>query len=297
MNSCNPKHQRIDWHAALLSGLQIELKSAEDILSYHPEHVLNIGERRVDILILKEKDSRSIDSDIARIFQDYNLVDYKGPDDSMNVSNFLKALSYACSLPDYLRQPDTVYQLTLTLITHHYPRKLFSYLRKNYSQFTKEPVEKIIDGLYYIHIGLFPIQLIVLQELPPEKYLWLHCLTNHLTKDMPLVELGHTYKSHEDDPLYQTFMNAIIRANSLSKGDEEAVCEALEELFAPRLEAREEKGRAEGVTQGIAQGMTQGISQLSTLISKLLDSNRIDDVRRVTEDPEYREALFAEFNI
>lgn len=43
--------------------------------------------------------------------------------------------------------------------------------------------------------------------------------------------------------------------------------------------------------------MTQGISQLSTLISKLLDSNRIDDVRRVTEDPEYRDVLFAEFNI
>ncbi|MBC5658760.1 hypothetical protein H8S44_03100 [Anaerosacchariphilus sp. NSJ-68] len=67
------------------------------------------------------------------------------------------------------------------------------------------------------------------------------------------------------------------------------MCEALEELFAPRLEERRQ--------EGIAEGISQGISRLSALIIKLLDSNRIDDVKRVTEDPAYRDALFAEFNL
>lgn len=286
----NPRNhrQRIDWHAAALSGLQIELESARDILSYSPEFPLSKGPRRVDCLIRKKSDA-SIDSPIARIFREYNLVDYKGPHESMNVSNFLKALSYACSLPDYLGHPNTSHQLTLTLMCHRHPQKLFSYIRKNCLQTLQEPVEKIIDGLYYIHIGLFPIQLLVLPQLPSVQYLWLHCLTNQLTKDMPFEELGRAYKPHEDDPLYKTFMNALIRANSLNKGDEESMCEALEELFAPRLEERRQ--------EGIAEGISQGISRLSALIIKLLDSNRIDDVKRVTEDPAYRDALFAEFNL
>lgn len=146
---------------------------------------------------------------------------------------------------------------------------------------TKDPVEKIIDGLYYIHIGFIPVQLIVLPELPHEQYLWLSCLTNHLTKDTPLEQLGLAYKAHEDDPLYQTFLNAVIRANSMEEGDEKFMCKALEELFAGRLETQRRLGIQEGVS----------------LINKLLNSNRIDDAKRATEDPAYRDTLMAEFKL
>lgn len=284
MNSSKSK-PHINWHAAIVSGLQIELAHTSDILTYLPEFPLNEGPRRVDCLIQKIPGSPSIASPIARFFRTYNLVDYKGPHESMNISNFFKALSYVCSFPDFLNQSKAVEQVTLTLITHRYPKKLFAYIRKNFMKVTKDPVEKIIDGLYYIHIGLFPVQLIVLPQLPPNRYLWLHCLTNHITKDMPLEELGLAYKPHEDDPVYKTFMNAVIRANSLNEGDEASMCEALEELFASRLEAREQKG------------LEEGISRLSTLIGKLLDSNRIADIKRVTEDPGYRESLFSEFHL
>ena len=146
---------------------------------------------------------------------------------------------------------------------------------------TKDPVEKIIDGLYYIHIGFIPVQLIVLPELPHEQYLWLSCLTNHLTKDTPLEQLGLAYKAHEDDPLYQTFLNAVIRANSMEEGDEKFMCKALEELFAGRLETQRRLGIQEGVS----------------LINKLLNSNRIDDAKRATEDPAYLDSLMAEFKL
>ena len=156
----------------------------------------------------------------------------------MTISNFFKAQSYALSIPDYLKQHQAIHEITLTLMTHRHPRILISYIRKNSLENTKDPVEKIIDGLYYIHIGFIPVQLIVLPELPHEQYLWLSCLTNHLTKDTPLEQLGLAYKAHEDDPLYQTFLNAVIRANSMKEGDEKLMCEALEELFAGRLELR-----------------------------------------------------------
>ena len=150
---------------------------------------------------------------------------------------------------------------------------------------TKDPVEKIIDGLYYIHIGFIPVQLIVLPELPHEQYLWLSCLTNHLTKDTPLEQLGLAYKAHEDDPLYQTFLNAVIRANSMKEGDEKLMCEALEELFAGRLEENRRLGAQEA------------LCKMSSLINKLLNSNRIDDAKRATEDPAYLDSLMAEFKL
>ena len=158
---------------------------------------------------------------------------------------------------------------------------------------TKDPVEKIIDGLYYIHIGFIPVQLIVLPELSHEQYLWLSCLTNHLTKDTPLEQLGLAYKAHEDDPLYQTFLNAVIRANSMEEGDEKLMCEALEELFSGRLEAQKQLG----IQLGVQKGAQEALSKMSSLINKLLSCNRINDAKRATEDPAYRDTLMAEFKL
>lgn len=115
------------------------------------------------------------------------------------------------------------------------------------------------------------------------------CLTNHLTKDTPLEQLGLAYKAHEDDPLYQTFLNAVIRANSMKEGDEKLMCEALEELFAGRLEAREQLG--------VQKGVQEGLSKMAFLINKLLSCNRIDDAKRATEDPAYLDSLMAEFKL
>lgn len=182
-------------------------------------------------------------------------------------------------------------------MTHRHPRILISYIRKNSLENTKDPVEKIIDGLYYIHIGFIPVQLIVLPELPHEQYLWLSCLTNHLTKDTPLEQLGLAYKAHEDDPLYQTFLNAVIRANSMKEGDEKFMCEALEELFAGRLEAQKQLGMQLGVQKGVQIGAQEALSKMSSLINKLLSSNRIDDAKRATEDPAYLDSLMAEFKL
>lgn len=296
MKSSKPKGH-INWHVAAVAGLQIELAEHRDYLTYHPEYPLNRGKRRTDCLIIKAPDAPPLTSPIGRIFRRYNIIDYKGPDESMTISNFFKAQSYALSIPDYLKQHKAIHEITLTLMTHRHPRILISYIRKNSLENTKDPVEKIIDGLYYIHIGFIPVQLIVLPELPHEQYLWLSCLTNHLTKDTPLEQLGLAYKAHEDDPLYQTFLNAVIRANSMKEGDEKFMCEALEELFAGRLEAQKQLGMQLGVQKGVQIGAQEALSKMSSLINKLLSSNRIDDAKRATEDPAYLDSLMAEFKL
>ena len=86
-----------------------------------------------------------------------------------------------------------------------------------------------------MHIDIVPVWLILLPEFSPEEYLWLRCFTNHLTPDPPLETLAHAYQPHQDNPTYQNFLNAVIRANQISKGDELLMCEALYELFADEL--------------------------------------------------------------
>ncbi|MGN8800401.1 hypothetical protein ACTNCH_08115 [Candidatus Merdisoma sp. HCP28S3_D10] len=71
------------------------------------------------------------------------------------------------------------------------------------------------------------------------------------------------------------------------------MCEALEELFAGRLEAQKQLG----IQLGVQKGAQEALSKMSSLINKLLSCNRINDAKRATEDPAYRDTLMAEFKL
>ena len=150
-------------------------------------------------------------------------------------------------------------------------------------------LEKVTDGVYDIHINILPVRLVILPELAPEEYLWLRCLTNHLTPDTPLGALADAYRPHQDNPLYQNFMNAVIRASRSSKGDESMMCEALYELFADELEKRE--------SQGIRQGVSQGKEQMASLLLKLISAGRSSEIERALREPEYYDKLSAELGV
>ena len=127
---------------------------------------------------------------------------------------------------------------------------------------------------------MIPVQLIVLSKLDSSEYLWLSCLSKKITEDTPLQELKQAYKPHQDDPLYQTIMDAIIRSNHSKKGDS-LMCDALYELFADQ----------------ITQNRNEGFSQAMDLIRKLLVDNRTSDIERVTSDPAYCQKLINEYHL
>ena len=59
-----------------------------------------------------------------------------------------------------------------------------------------------------------------------------------------------------------------------------------------------EQGMQQGIEQGLQQGLQQGLAQgedsLADLIKILLNENRLDDLKRISEDPLYRKQLLAE---
>lgn len=53
----------------------------------------------------------------------------------------------------------------------------------------------------------------------------------------------------------------------------------------------------DGVVRGIELGRDEERKLMSTLISKLLQEKRLDDLQRASEDEEFRKRLMKEFNI
>ena len=58
------------------------------------------------------------------------------------------------------------------------------------------------------------------------------------------------YKGKEQNPLYETAMDLIMRANWETCHEVDKMCDALRELFADELEERENKGIEKGLERG-----------------------------------------------
>lgn len=73
--------------------------------------------------------------------------------------------------------------------------------------------------------------------------------------------------------------------NSDQDKEEYNMCQALQEIFD------------DGISQGYGQGLSQGINLINLLNQKLIDANRLEDLKRAIIDSEYRNQLFQEFHI
>ncbi len=69
----------------------------------------------------------------------------------------------------------------------------------------------------------------------------------------------------------------------------ETNCKAIEEMWN---QAKEE-GREEGLKEGIEEGM----NLCATLVRKLLELGREEDIQRAAVDVNFRNQLFAEFSL
>ena len=63
------------------------------------------------------------------------------------------------------------------------------------------------------------------------------------------------------------------------------------------LEKYRKKAVDEGMEKGIEKGMQQGQNRLALLVGHLLNAGRMDDLKRVSYDEDYREKLLKEFGL
>ena len=257
------KENMLQWHPAFFAGIQIELAEEAEHLVFESEHTLSTKPMQIDVLIIKKQTKKKIRKNIGRIFKGHNIIEYKSPDDTLTIDDFYKVYGYACFYKADTGKTDEIkiYDLTLTFVCYHYPRKMLGHLKMN-RHFS---IEKMDTGIYYIVGDILSIQLIMVPELSEENNLWLHSLTNELKTNRQAEELICAYKGHENENIYQSVMDIIVRSNMKLFQEDGEMCDALMEIMKDKLDEREKKGFADGFTNG---SESQLLSQIRKKITK-----------------------------
>ena len=222
---------RVNWHEAASCAFQIELKDYSEFLEYITEYILGKNSYRIDLLIIKKLTDEMISKNIGRIFRTFNLLEIKGIGSSVSIDSYYKTIGYAGLLiaqmgksgHDANGKQYSSLDVSLSLLSCHYPRKLMNHLREE----RKLTIAKVYPGVYYINKETFKIQIIVTRELSPEDNLYLHCLTDKLQDSALANRLADDYKSHQEQDIYIKYMNQITNANKKKKGESVMVCEGI----------------------------------------------------------------------
>lgn len=86
---------KIQWHPGFYAAAEIELRSNKDDLHFIREYNLSKKPLQIDLLIIEKLKNVQIQNEIGKIFRKYNVIEYKSPDDEMNIDDFFKTVGYA----------------------------------------------------------------------------------------------------------------------------------------------------------------------------------------------------------
>lgn len=124
------KKETLQWHPGFFAALQIEFEEEQEKLIFENEHQLSEKPMAIDALVIKVKAGEKIKKNIGRLFCRYNIIEYKSPDDYLNINDYYKVLGYTC-----FYQSNTVRvckippeELTVTFVCSHVPKKLLKFL-------------------------------------------------------------------------------------------------------------------------------------------------------------------------
>ena len=257
----------LQWHPAFQAVLQIEFAEEAEHLQFLKEYNLTDSPLRIDTLIVKMEAGVRLRKKIGRIFRRYNIIEYKGPKDSHTVNSFFKVNSYAGLLQSGTRREREIppEEITITLVGNHYPRKLIAFLKTRYGVRVENPY----PGIFYIEGLLFPVQVLVQRKLEQGENLWLNCLRQDLDGTKDVEALARAYKGKDKDPLYSAAMDLIVRANRKVYEEGMRMCDALNELFADKLELQRMEGITEGKTEGKAEDILMFLEEMGSVPSSL----------------------------
>ena len=241
----------LQWHPAFFAGIKIEFCEEENKMYFENEHQLGTKPMQIDVLIIKKNNNEPLEKNIGRIFRKHNIVEYKSPVDYLSIDDFYKVYGYACFYKADVTQVDSVKvnEITLSFVCKGYPRKLIEHL----TEIRGFTIEEYETGIYYIKGDIFPIQLIVTSRLSKEHNFWLKNLTDDLTDTEAVRELAREYRDKQQNQLYRSVMNVIIKANEELFKEECDVCEAIIDLFRDEYDAGIAKAREIGVQQGMRE--------------------------------------------
>jgi hypothetical protein len=260
---------RISWHPAFVQAIRLELEQYGDKLEFIPEAQLTAEPLKIDVVVIKKARDLVIEKNIAVIFREYNILEYKNPTDHVSIGDFYKVYAYACLYASLEEVPITA--ITLTFVESRRPRNLLAHLKKvrGYT------VEEGLPGIYTVTGDILPIQIINSRRLSEEENIWLKDLDIGLDVERInriTTEIGRLGKAVQVGAYAQTAGGGAVQPTSIrsrSKGPHADVISranvvkireaakmsksklTLEQVFEEVgwIAKWEEKGRVQGASQ------------------------------------------------
>ena len=158
-------------------------------------------------------------------------------------------------------------------------------------------IEQEAERIYYVSGPKIPIQVIVTQQLSKEKNLWLRSLTDRIKDKEDMKRLLNEYREKQKNPLYESVMQMIVRANEEKFKEADCMCEALNRIIQDQIEEEIRNSLQAGYDEGYGMGMQQGEHSINSLILCLAKLGRTSDIIKSASDPEYQKSLLKEFGL
>ena len=94
----NTNDEKIQWHPAFDAALQIEFGDEAKYLEFDPEHLISKKPMQIDVLVKNEKHVK-LKKNIGRVFRQYNIIEYKSPEDGSGTGRQRHILPHRDAIP------------------------------------------------------------------------------------------------------------------------------------------------------------------------------------------------------
>lgn len=276
---------KIQWHPGFVAAMSLELREYREDLIFESEYNLNTRPLEIDLLVIKKEASVHISDDIGNFFRGHNILEYKSPEDHLDIDTFCKTLAYAYLYKSYGKTLDEIKMddITISIIREAKPVGLFRYFKKHGYSMPNEH-----SGIYYIE-GPFPfqIQIIATGELDKESYTWLKALSVKLNKEdiQNLLDKISQITEKDDREMADSVLEVSIGANKhIVEGlmGDDSMFETLMEIMEPKIN----EIRKGDIEKGIQEGRKEGIQGAIELLRNLQ-----------YEDSEIRSAIMKQYGL
>jgi hypothetical protein len=197
---------RTDWHTAFFGALQMELDGYRDALDFHWQVELTTEPLQIDCVVIRKAKDVEIKKNIAAIFREWNVFEYKSPGDYVSVSDFYKVYAYACLYASINNVPVT--GMTISFVENRHSPKLLGHLQKERGY----KVAETAPGIYTVTGDVMPIQVIESRKLPAEENVWLRSLRGGLNR-IEMEQIWTEMARQGKDAQIAAYLKVIAKAN------------------------------------------------------------------------------------
>lgn len=235
------KKEKMNWHSCLAPFLKVRWPQDDPNTPFIIQREVNVGDEpfRLDFVFTKKDPGLYTQDPILASFKEHQIIEYKGPDDSLNIHTFEKGLGYAAMYSHDVNAGIFDGKVGVTFFRRANPRDLLKVLQeKGFS------CKRTANGVYDIALAQwFSAQIVVTQEISDSNWGFLRLLANNLNKADYDVFSSYSNGLREDQKEKVAYwVNRCIDENSefVKTYGIEGVIEMFSDYVNARYKARED---------------------------------------------------------